>query len=170
MWEGVSQLWPLKGPQHKVLISLICLYTRLGLLALWKIPEYQVIIIIVIIFRDEMFHFLVKIIKLFRKAEHSNFKYSFSIRLNSAPWQAVLFAHQATSIQSINNRCRWNLKLEWIFLVRIGFGMWQKTLLGAEISSQDSHASYHFLGVQLSHLGLWPQTCIQQSGWDYVVH
>lgn len=48
---------------------------RLDLLALWKIPEDQVIIIvIIIIFRNKMFLFLVKIIKLSRESEHSNFK------------------------------------------------------------------------------------------------
>lgn len=101
-----------------------------------------------------MFHFLVKVIKHFKETEHSSFKYSFSISLNSASWQAFHFAHQATSIQSINNQCKQNLKLGWIFLVRIGLEHDKKTLLGAEVRSQDSRASYHFLGVQLTHLGL----------------
>lgn len=55
--------------------SNICLSRRLNLLALWKILEYQVIIIIIVTtLRDKMFLFLLKITKLSREAEHSNFK------------------------------------------------------------------------------------------------
>lgn len=88
--------------------SCICLSMRLDLLALWKIPEYKVIIIvIVIIFRNEMFLFLAKIIKLSREAEHSNFKW-FPLASVSTLLQGKLsfFSHKATSIQSINDHCK----------------------------------------------------------------